>query len=202
MKDNNVIAIRSPKEYNFLELEIPESIKDYVEIVPSDHNKDVKPQFFDFECINSVTIRDGFKAEYYYKLTLKPGLDEKYFGRFWEIKVNIKYEYFDILPGFDNDPATKVKYDITFKHDYTLKVPPIRFGIPYSSTYKVPEYRNKVFYTIGRATNISISYNIHEEFSLDDIKILSKEEVETLRSATSDSANVNEKLLDFWNNGI
>ena len=202
MKDNNIHAVKVPKEYNFLELEIPEPLKDYIEIIPSDHNKNVSSQFFDFECINLVTIRDGFKSEYYYKLTLKEGLDEKYFGRFWEIKVNLKYEYFDVLPGLDNDPATKVNYDITMKHDYLLKVPSIKFGIPYSSNYIIPEYRNKVFYTIGRATNISISYNIIDEFSLDDIKIVSEEEVEKLRKATSNSANVNEQLLDIWNNGI
>ena len=202
IKDNNIHSIRVPREYNFLELDIPEQIKDYIEIVPSDHNKDVSAQFFDFECINLATIRDGFKGEYYYKLTLKEGLDEKYFGRFWEIKVNLKYEYFDMLPGLDNDPATKVNYEITMKHDYTLKVPPIKFGIPYPSNYKNPEYRNKVFYTIGRASNISISYNIHEEYSLDDIKIVSEEEVEKLQKATGNSANVNEQLLDIWNNGI
>ena len=202
MKDNNIHAVRVPNAYNFLELEIPEPLKDYIEIIPSDHNKDVSPQFFDFECINLVTIRDGFKGEYYYKLTLKEGLDEKYFGRFWEIKVNLKYEYFDILPGSDNDPATKVNYEINMKHDYTLKVPPIKFGIKYPSNYIIPEYRNKVFYVIGRASNISISYNIHEEFTLDDIKIVSEEEIEKLRKAAGNSANVNEQLLDIWNNGI
>ena len=202
MKDNNIYAVKVPKEYNFLELEIPEPLKVYIEIIPSDHNKNVSSQFFDFECINLVTIRDGFKSEYYYKLTLKEGLDEKYFGRFWEIKVNLKYEYFDVLPGLDNDPATNVNYDITMKHDYLLKIPSIKFGIPYSSNYVIPEYRNKVFYTIGRATNISISYNIIDEFSLDDIKIVSEEEVEKLRKATGNSANVNEQLLDIWNNGI
>ena len=129
-------------------------------------------------------------------------MDEKYFGRFWEIKVNLKYEYFDVLPGSDKDPATKVKYEINMKHDYQLKVPPIKFGIRYPSNHAIPEYRNKVFYTIGRATNISISYNIHEEFTLDDIKIVSEEEVEKIRKATGNSANVNEQLLDIWNNGI
>ena len=73
-------------------------------------------------------------------------MDEKYFGKFWEIKVNLNYEYFDILPGLPNDPVTKVKSGVTMLHDYTLKVPSIKFGIPYSTTYKIPEYRNKVFY--------------------------------------------------------
>ena len=66
-------SVQVPKEYKFLELEIPEPLQNYIEIVPSDHKKDVKPQFFDFEGTNVVTIRDGYKGEYYYKLTLKDG---------------------------------------------------------------------------------------------------------------------------------
>ena len=202
MKDNNIHSVKVPLEYKFLELEIPEPLKPYIKIVPSDHKKDVLPQFFDFEGINVVTIRDGYKGEYYYKMTLLDGLDKKYWGRMWEIKVKLKYEYFDKLPGMDNDPVTKVKYDVTFKHDYKLEVPSIRFGIPYPSNHENPEYRNKVFYTIGRATNLTLSYNIEDEYSLDDIKIVTDEEIEKIRNATSDSINVNEKLLDVWNKGI
>ena len=202
LKDNNVNSVKVPREYKFLELEIPEPLKKYIDIIPSDHNKDVLPQFFDFEHINTVTIRDGFKGDYFYKMTLKEGLDPKYFGRMWEIKVNLKSEYFDVLPGMENDPATKVNYDITFKHDYKLKVPSIKFGIPYPHDHAVPEYRDKVFYTLGRAANITLSYNIYDEFTLDDIKIVSDEEIEKFRNATSDTINVNEKLLDIWNNKI
>ena len=201
MKDK-IHSVQVPKEYRFLQLEIPEPIRNYVEIIPSDHNKDVLPQFFDFECINVVTIRDGFKGEYYYKLKLLEGLDEKYFGRFWDIKVNLRYDCFDMLPGSPNDPVTKVKSGVTMLHDYTLKVPPIRFGIPYPSNHPNPEYRNKVFYTLGRASNITISYNIYEEFSLDDIKIVSQDEVERIMEASASETNVNEDLLDIWNNGI
>ena len=202
MKDK-VHSIQVPKEYNFLELIIPEPLKNYIEIKPSDHNKDLLPQFFDFQCINVVTIRDGYIGEYYYKMTLKPGLDEKYFGRLWEIKVNLKSEYFDILPGFDNDPYLKVNQDkVTLRHDYQLKIPSIKFGIPYPSDYKIPEYRNKVFYTIGRAHDLKISYNHLKEFNLDDIKIVSDDEVEKLQKASTNEQNYNEELLDIWNNGI
>ena len=197
-----VHSVQLPTKYNFLELEIPEPLQEYIEIEPSDHNKDVSPQFFDFECINVVTIRDGFKGEYYYKMKLKEGLDEKYFGRFWEIKVNLNSDYFDMLPGSPNDPATKVDYEINMRHDYTLKVPSIKFGIPYPSNHRIPEYRNKVFYIVGRATEMFISYNIQEEFSFDDVKIVSEEEVEKLKEATTNQENANERLLDIWNNGI
>ena len=202
MKDNGIHSVKVPTKYNFLELDIPEPLRGHIKIVPSDHKKDVLPQFFDFGGINVVTIRDGYIGEYYYKLTLLDGLDKKYWGRMWEIKVTLKYEYFDILPGMNNDPATKVNYDITFKHDYKLKVPSIKFGIPYPSNHENPDYRNKIFYTIGRATNLTLSYNIEDEFSLDDIKIVTDDEIEKIRNATSDTINVNEKLLDVWNNGI
>ena len=159
-------AVKVPSKYNFLELDIPDIIKDYIEIIPSDHNANVESQFFDFQSINVVSIRDGFQGEYYYKLTLKEGLNEKYFGRIWEIKVKINYDYFDMLPGSSNDPSIKVKYDHTYYHDYTLEVPSIKFGIPYPSTYSIEEYRNKVFYTLGKGTDIKIIYNFYQELSL------------------------------------
>ena len=42
-------SVKIPTKYNFLELEIPDEIKNSIEIVPSDHNKDVDSQFFDFQ---------------------------------------------------------------------------------------------------------------------------------------------------------
>ena len=118
--------------------------------------------------------------EYFYKLTLKSGLDEKYFGRIWEIKVKINYDYFDMLPGSSNDPSTKVKYGpVYYYHDYTLKVPSIKFGIPYSSSHSNSDYRNKVF-----------------------IKILTLEEIDKIEEASSVDSNFNEELLKIWNTGI
>ena len=177
-------TVKVPSKYNFLELEIPSQIKDYIDIIPSDHNKDVESQFFDFQSINVVTIRDGFQGEYFYKLTLKSGLDEKYFGRIWEIKVKINYDYFDMLPGSSNDPST------------------IKFGIPYSSSHSNSDYRNKVFYTIGQGTDIKIISTFYNEISLDDIKILTLEEIDKIEEASSVDSNFNEELLKIWNTGI
>ena len=196
-------TVKVPSKYNFLELEIPSQIKDYIDIIPSDHNKDVESQFFDFQSINVVTIRDGFQGEYFYKLTLKSGLDEKYFGRIWEIKVKINYDYFDMLPGSSNDPSTKVKYGpFYYYHDYTLKVPSIKFGIPYSSSHSNSDYRNKVFYTIGQGTDIKIISTFYHEISLDDIKIVTLEEIDKIEEASSVDSNFNEELLKIWNSGI
>ena len=198
MKDY-IHSIKEPLNYNFMELDIPIEIKNYIDIKPSDHNKDVDSQFFDFQSINVVTIRDGFQGEYFYKLTLKNGLDQKYFGRIWEIKANLKYEYFDMLPGSDNDPSTKVKYDHTYYHDYKLSIPSIKFGIPYPSNHEKVEYRNKVFYTLGRGTNIYIIYNFYKELFLDDIKIITLDEVDKIKDASAVESNYNEELLKVWN---
>ncbi|MCQ2818677.1 MAG: hypothetical protein MJ252_15530, partial [archaeon] len=63
-----VHTIQKPLKYNFMILDIPEEIKNHIEIEPSDHNIYTPPQFFDFENINVVTIRDGFEGDYFYKL--------------------------------------------------------------------------------------------------------------------------------------
>ena len=135
-------------------------------------------------------------------MTLKSGLDEKYYGRIWEIKINLKYECFDMLPGSSNDPSTKVKYDHTYYHDYKLSIPSIKFGIPYSSSHPNENYRNKVFYSLGRGTDIRIIYNFYQELSLDDIKIVSLEEVDKIQEASAVDSNVNEELLKIWNEEI
>ena len=195
-------SVKVPTKYNFLELDIPNQIKDYIEIVPSAHNKDVESQFFDFQSINVVTIKDGYHGDYFYKLTLKSGLDEKYMGRVWEIKVNLIYDYFDMLPGSDNDPSTKVKYDFYYYHDYKLSVPSIKFGIPYPSDYEVADYRNKVFYTLGKGTDIKIIYTYYQEISLEDIKIVTLDEIDKIQAAAAVESNYNEELLKIWNNEI
>ena len=195
-------SVKVPSKYNFLELDIPDIIKDYIEIIPSDHNKDVESQFFDFQSINVVTIKDGFQGDYFYKLTLKNGLDVKYMGRIWEIKVKLIYDYFDMLPGSENDPSTKVKYDFYMYHDYTLSVPSIKFGIPYPSDYEIAEYRNKVFYTLGRGTDIKIIYTYYQEISLDDIKIVTLDEIDKIEAASAVESNYNEELLKIWKNEI
>jgi len=49
---------------------------------------------------------------------------------------------------------------------------------------------------------LKISYNHLKEFNLDDIKIVSDDEVEKLQKASTNEQNYNEELLDIWNNGI
>ena len=179
-------SIQKPLSYNFMEVEVPEQIKDYITIEPSDHNIDVAPQFFDFQSINVVTIKDGFEGSYFYKLTIKENFPEKYKGRLWDIKVNLKEEYFDMLPGFN---------DNIVKHDYKLKIPNIKFGVPYGNDSK---FKGKVFYTLGRAKNINLNYKLFKDFTPVEVKIIPEENINLLSESTNNIENINTKLAEFY----
>ena len=179
--------VESPSKYNFLKLSIPSEISNYITIEPSNHVEGVDPQFSDFECINAVRIRDGFEGDYYYKLTVNNGFPSQYRGRLWEINVTIIESYFDKLPSY-NDP--------TSIHDYSLKIPPIVFGVPYPSGSK---YAGKVFYTLGRASEIKVSYTYYGDFSIDDIRVIEDDNTYLLGEATASSENIQEELLKIWN---
>jgi len=183
-------AIQKPLKYNFLILDIPDDIKPYVTIIPSDHNIDVAPQFFDFGFINVVTIRDGFKGDYFYKITLAGTIPESIMGKVWEIKVSIDESKFDRLPGY-NDP-TKAGF-----HDYKLKVPSIKFGIPYPSGHK---YAGKVFYTSGYSKNLKIEMDIPSSWGVLDMKFIQDEQVDDMRRICGNSEKLHTDLLYYYGN--
>jgi len=159
-----------------LVLTIPDEIKDYITIIPSDHNIEVAPQFFDFENINVVTIRDGFMGQYYYKLTINDDFPESLMGKVYSIGIDIDETYFDRLPGY-NDPTS------TGYHDYTLKVPPIKFGVPYPSGHL---RAGKVYYTNGYSTDLYLSAIIPKSWNLIAIKPISNAEITSIRAASGD----------------
>ena len=101
---NKKTAIKVPTKYNFFTVEIPDELSEYIKIEASDHNSDTAPTFFDFGTTNSVSIRDGFHADYFLKMTLLKNLPENLQGRLLELKVTLHEEYFDMLPGY-NDPT-------------------------------------------------------------------------------------------------
>ena len=188
---NQIKAVKIPRKYNFLILTIPNEIKNYIDIEPSDHNANVPPQFFDFQTINVVTIRDGFEGSYFYKITVHSDFPNKYKGRFWDIKVDIDESYFDKLPGY-NDP-TKQGY-----HDYKLKVPDIKFAVPYSEG----EHKGKVYYTLGRGTNLKLKYKLMNNFKIDGIKLISEDDYAKLRTIDNDDdqSKKDETALNIWEN--
>jgi hypothetical protein len=88
-------SIQAPIKYNFLKLTIPPEIEPYITIKPSDHNIDVAPLFFDFQNINVATIRDGYKGDYFYVITLNQTIPVEIRGRTWEINVDIVENQFE-----------------------------------------------------------------------------------------------------------
>ena len=58
-----VYSIQVTLKYNFLNYtKVEKEYRPYITIEPSDHNDNFGPEFFDFENINVVTIKDGFKG--------------------------------------------------------------------------------------------------------------------------------------------
>ena len=82
-------TIQAPLEYRFLKYTVANEYKDYIQIKPNDHNIDVVPEFFDFENINVVTIRDGFKGEYSLQINVTDDFPVNLRGKPIEIKLEI-----------------------------------------------------------------------------------------------------------------
>ena len=184
---STVTSVKAPLKYNFMKVNIPEDLIPYVTVDPSDHNIDVAPEFFDFQNINVATIRAGFEGDYFYKLTVAPDFPREYKGRLIEIGIDLVYEMFDHLPGY-NDP--------TNIHDYKLKIPPIKFGVKYPST---SPYAGKVFYTLGRGTDIKVQYQLSKEFDVEEVRYLSEEEIINFSTASSHTDTYAQDLLAEWN---
>lgn len=168
-------AIQVPTKYNFFEVEIPPELEGYIKVEASDHNAATAPTFFDFGTTNLVTIRDGFHADYFLKLTLLQDLPENLQGRLLELKVILKEEHFDMLPG-PNDP--------THIHDYKIEIPSIKFGQP----FKNGKNANKLFYTLGASKNIKIQYYLYKYLNIKKIKLnLNENDIENLQNSVTDS---------------
>ena len=183
-----VTAIQYPKEYNFMSYDIPKEIKDFVTLIPSQHLKDISPQFFDLTFNNVLEIKDALEGDYYYVLTVKDNFPEIYKGKLWEIKMILNEEYFETLPGV-KDPT-----DINKVHDYHLTIPSIKFGVPLSTG----PYKGKVFYNLGQAKDLSFTYKIHKNFEFRGIKLVKDEDIDALSNAVVDEQNKFNNLLNIW----
>ena len=184
-----VHAIQVPLKYNFLNYTIVEKeYRPYITIEPSDHNTDVGPEFFDFENINVVTIRDGFKGEYNLKIFVSDDFPDRLRGKPIEIQIGLNTNYFDQFPGESLDP-------IKSYHNYHVKIPPIYIAVPYAKGH---EKEGKVFYTSAQATNVFIQFDVGVDWQIDGIKYISEELLEKMYNATQEE-HKKEKLNDLWN---
>lgn len=147
-----VHSIQLPTAYNFLSFSTPDEpdLLPHLNITPSSSVLGRAPLFFDFENINVVTIRDGFKALYYVEIQLASSIPERLRGRVHRIQVTLDPSYFDNLPG-PSDPTGS-----NF-HDYALQIPDILIGIPYGAA--AGANAGKVFYTSGTSTGVRVSHD-------------------------------------------
>jgi len=181
-------SIQAPLKYNFMNLAVPSELSNYVQIIPSTHNIEVAPLFFDFQNINVATIRDGFKGDFFYEITLSKDVPPQLMGKVWEINITLNESYFDRLPGY-NDP-TKTGY-----HDYKLLIPSIKFGIPYPSYHM---YAGKVFYTLGYSKNLSMEMRIPNNFDLDQMKMIDFQTLTKFRQAAGNPDTSKTEMNKVW----
>jgi len=178
-------SLRVPDAYNFLEYQIPDDLKDYVEIKPCPDVVGIAPLFFDFENINVVTIRDGWKGDYYLNMKISKDFPEEKRGRLMEIPIKLVKSYFDRLPG---------KGDVTGVHDYDLEVPSIVFGVPYPKNH--PLWADKVFYTSGYATNVDLRTSLAKPYTAEGAILVSDEDLELFRACLGKEADPNQTVTE------
>ena len=181
-----VHTIKAPLKYNFFVASVSKEYEPYLDITPSDHNIDVAPEFFDFENINVVTIRDGFKGEYNLKIKVKDTFPQKLRGKPIEIKLTLNTTYFDMFPGTKTDPI--IDY-----HPYEVKMPSVFIAVPFNTT----NFTGKVLYTSAQAKDLDLSFAIGVDWKTEGVKYINKEQLEEMREATQ-KENVLNTLDKLW----
>mmetsp|Transcript_7748 Transcript_7748/g.12391 ORF Transcript_7748/g.12391 Transcript_7748/m.12391 type:complete len:1393 (-) Transcript_7748:698-4876(-) len=181
-----------PQQYNFMTVEPPPDLMQYLNITPCDEVVDTPPTFFDFEYMNVLTIRDGWKGSYYYKIQVSPSLPKSFCGRMYELRMHFHEEHFKSLPGM-NDP-TDAGY-----HDYHLKIPPLMIGFPYASSPKT-SLSGKVFHTYSRASNLSVSHKIAPTLVPVGARLVTPMDVLRLRSLVAEQEGLWSNIDSFWAN--
>ena len=184
-----VHTIRLPLKYNFLKYSVDSQYKSYIKIKPSDHNIEVAPEFFDFENINVVTIRDGFKGEYNLQINITNDFPDDLRGKPIELKLELVTSYFDQFPGTSTDP-------IKSYHKYTVKVPSVYFAVP----YKDGKFAGKVLYTSAQAKDLDLSFEIGVDWKIDDVKYVDQDTLDEMTNNVLAKNNTGEMIKIF--NGI
>ena len=184
-----VHTIRSPTKYNFLEYVVPDKFKNYITIVPSNHNIDVAPEFFDFENINVATIRDGFKGEYNLKITVSKNLPDDLTGKPIEIGIKLNTSYFEHFPGTSTDLVTK-----SYRNYQEVKIPSVYIAIPYAKG----EFKGKVLYTSAYATNLDFNIKLATDWEIIGAKYIDNKTLDDMLNILQ-GKDVLENLDLKWN---
>ena len=147
------------------------------------------PELFDFQNINVVTIRDGFKGEYYLKVVVNSNFPENLRGKPIEIKFALNTEYFDSFPGTNTD-LTKKGY-----HTYTVTIPSAYIATP----FKNGEFAGKVLYTSAQSSDLKVKFNMAVDYVIEDIKYIKEDQITELRNVLANDANlINSGLKKVW----
>lgn len=151
--------VLKPDKYNFLNLEIPDDIKPFVTITPSDANILTPGTFFDFDFVNVTTIRDGFKGSYFLDLAIDPALPENLRAKIYDIKLSVNPGYFNNIPGeTGKDPVG---------WPAKVNLPNIRFALA--------DANNMAYYRSGYSTGVSLDIAFDSGFTLDTAYELTEE---------------------------
>jgi hypothetical protein len=137
---------------------------------------------FDFQSINVATIRDGFKGDYYYQLTVAENIPDSLRGKLIALNVTLKPQYFDRLPGPTDPTVPTLTFPVVSLgfvaqsgigltaflvqqgiHDYQLSIPQIMFGVPLAAASQWPD---EVFWTSGFAHNLQFTHTINSDFKV------------------------------------
>jgi hypothetical protein len=182
---NHIVhAIQVPTKYNFMTVNIPTELQPYITIVPSNYFSETAPMVFDFSNINVATIEDGFKADYYYDISVSANLPEQYWGQILEFNVTLNTQYFQALPGVD---------DATGVHDYTLSIPPLVLAIPNAA--------GVVYYTSGHAHNLVWAHTMNPAFTPTAVQFVdANATIASLALIAANQVNRVANLSAFWQN--
>jgi len=172
----------SPNKYNFLSFDIPNELKSYVELVPSDTDIETPWTFFDFDNVNVTNIRDWYKWTYFVKLKLKDNIPDNLKWRVFDIKMSLNSDYFTHLPW--------VNWKDLVKWENKLWLPNIKFAIANTAW--------EAFYINWQSKNINISLDLVKWYDVDKIYKLDETWLNSMRNAAWNGTKKHQELREAF----
>ena len=163
--------------------EIPDDVKPYVTVTPSDANILTPGTFFDFDFVNVTTIRDGFKGSYFVDLKVDPSIPDNLRAKVYGIKATLNTQYFRHIPSSDvsKDP---VKWGVV------PNIPDLKFAIA--------DVDNNAFYRSGYSTGVTLDIAYNSGFTFDKAYEINDDGVNALRLAAGDGTLKHQRLRETF----